>query len=361
MGATTQAIAGALWDSSAPPLTGVEPNALRKGTGTQAGNTGAAVYKKGGSACTDQFGSPVPWDASGAPCVPQSGAADCVPLFAENGAATGATGKGGAGTGFAVALNGSPNAKGGGYEQGTGTGTALANPPKDVVARVVDNDDIAEQATAAIAGCRSTQLFQYADSVGDSAGQQTTAVGGRGVFKKQWLTDYNCDSGDTGGLPGYPLAPLAADGTTALAGYCTDGVSTTQALCEALAAGYCTVAGTCGAPATAAVSGECGTCDVADRFTQAECVKDADGTGGADGTWTPPPPPDAWAAATAGTAFGAACGGGGTAGVWKQRTWVPLPAGDATTAWRPVLAAQGNSAAATAVDSAAAPKTLTVA
>ena len=154
-----------------------------------------------------------------------------------------------------------------------------------------------------------------------------------------------------------PLAPLAADGTTALAGYCTDGVQTTQADCESLANGYCTVAGTCGAPATAAVSGECGTCDVADRFTQAECEKDADGTSGADGTWTA----DTWTAATAGTAFGDPCGGGGTAGVWKQRTWVPLPAGDATTAWRPVLAAEALSAAATAVDSAAAPKTLTVA
>jgi hypothetical protein len=42
MGATTLAIAGALWDNSSPPLTGVEPAATRVGTGTQAGNTGAA-------------------------------------------------------------------------------------------------------------------------------------------------------------------------------------------------------------------------------------------------------------------------------------------------------------------------------
>eukprot|EP01045_Picozoa_sp_COSAG04_P014888 COSAG04_NODE_1141_length_8089_cov_510.847935_2_plen_412_part_00 len=213
-----------------------------------------------------------------------------------------------------------------------------------------------KQTTAAIAGCRSTQLFQYANSVADSDGQQTTAVGGRGVFKKQWLTDYNCDSGDTGGLPGYPLAPLAADGTTALAGYCTDGVQTTQANCELLANGYCTVAGSCDAPATATVSGECGTCSVSDRFTDGECVKDADNSGAADGTWTAA----TWTAASAGGSFGDPCGGGGSAGVWKQRTWVPLPAGDATTAWRPVLAAEAASAAATAVDSATAPKTLTV-
>jgi hypothetical protein len=177
------------------------------------------------------------------------------------------------------------------------------------------------------------------------------------VFKKQWLTDYNCDSGDTGGLPGYPLAPLAADGTTALAGYCTDGVQTTQANCELLANGYCTVAGSCNAPATATVSGECGTCSVSDRFTDGECVKDADGASGADGTWTAA----TWTAATRGSAsFGDPCSGGGTSGEWKQRTWVPLPAGDATTAWRPVLAAEGNSVAATVVDSATAPKTLTV-
>jgi len=180
-------------------------------------------------------------------------------------------------------------------------------------------------------------------------------VGGRGVFKKQWLTDYNCDSGDTGGLPGYPLAPLAADGTTALAGYCTDGVQTTQADCESLAFGYCTVAGSCNAPATATVLGECGTCSVSDRFTEDECVKDADNSGGADGTWTAA----TWTAATRGSAsFGDPCSGGGTGGEWKQRTWVPLPAGDATTAWRPVLIAQALSAAATAVDSAT--KTLTV-
>ena len=29
--------------------------------------------------------------------------------------------------------------------------------------------------------------------------------GGSGVHKSTWLTDYNCKSGDAGGLPGYVL------------------------------------------------------------------------------------------------------------------------------------------------------------
>merc|ERR1711988_1497828 len=183
---------------------------------------------------------------------------------------------------------------GGGYEEGTGTGTALNNPPKDVIALVSDNDDISEQTTAAIAGCRATTLFQYADSTGSAGGQQTTAVGGSGVFKKEWLTDYNCDSGDAGGLPGYPLSPTRGDGV-AIVGYCTDGVQVTESAC--IAEFFCTVPGRCvgvtNSPTTATVQGECGTCATAanqptatDRFTQAECVKDSDGDGSADGTWT---------------------------------------------------------------------------
>merc|ERR1711988_307009 len=66
---------------------------------------------------------------------------------------------------------------GGGYEEATATGTALNNPPKDVRAQVTDNDDIAEQTSAAIAGCRATTLFQYADSQGTAGGQQTTEEG----------------------------------------------------------------------------------------------------------------------------------------------------------------------------------------
>ena len=48
--------------------------------------------------------------------------------------------------------------------------------------------------------------------------------GGSGVHKSSWLTDYNCLSGDAGGLPGYPVN---------VAGECsTGGVSyKTQAAC----------------------------------------------------------------------------------------------------------------------------------
>ena len=221
-------------------------------------------------------------------------------------------------------------------------GTALNNPPKDVVARVTDNDDIAEQATAAVAGCRATSLFQYADSVGTAGGQQTDAVGGRGVFKKEWLTDYNCDSGDAGGLPGYPLSPTRGDGT-AITGYCTDGVQATEALCTAVY--FCTVAGKCSgtsAPTTATVEGECGTCattsgqpTATNRFTQAECIKDSDGDNTADGVWTTGNTPG-WSATDASEANCASVLGG----VWKARTWIAAPTGDATTGWLPVKAAQ---------------------
>jgi len=134
---------------------------------------------------------------------------------------------------------GTASTYGGGYEQRTVTGSAMNNPPVDVVARVIDNDDITEQATSAIEGCRATQLFQYADSAGASGGQQASAVAGRGVFKKEWLTDYNCDSGDAGGLPGYPLSPTRSDGT-AIDGYCTDGVQASESTC--VAQYFCTVA-----------------------------------------------------------------------------------------------------------------------
>merc|ERR1712146_628216 len=105
----------------------------------------------------------------------------------------------------------------------------------------------------------------------------------------EWLTDYNCDHGDAGGLPGYPLSPTRSDGT-AIDGYCTDGVQTSESAC--IAQYFCTVAGSCDAPATAAAVGECGVCSTTsgqptatDRFTQTECVKDSDGDGTSDGTW----------------------------------------------------------------------------
>merc|ERR1711871_834644 len=257
--------------------------AARTGTGSAGGNTGAAVYVEPGSAtafCTDFFGNTAPYQYSkrGLPCVPASDKSTtgaetvdiaCVPRFAENSGTRGVAGfptSVAAGEAGAIVLASPASSalesrtgvtgSGGGYEEGTATGTALNNPPKDVIAQVTDNDDISEQTTAAIAGCRATSLFQYADSTGTANGQQTTAVPGRGVFKKEWLTDYNCDSGDAGGLPGYPLSPTRGDGT-AIAGYCTDGVQVTKSAC--IAEYFCTVPGRCigdaNAPTTATVQG----------------------------------------------------------------------------------------------------------
>lgn len=152
------------------------------------------------------------------------------------------------------------------------------------------------------------------------------------MFKKEWLTDYNCDSGDAGGLPGYPLSPTRGDGTP-IAGYCTDGTQLTEATC--IAQYFCTVAGSCNAPASAATEEECGVCATAagqptatNRFTQTECVKDSDGDDDADGEWSA----GTWTPAT-----DANCASLG--GVWKARTWIDAPAGDATTGWQAVKAA----------------------
>jgi hypothetical protein len=270
-----------------------------------------------------------------------------VPRFAEASTAEGVNGFPGSGNAIILATTGSGDRRttdtGGGYEQRTATGTALNNPPVDVVARVTDNDDIAEQATSAVEGCRATQLFQYADSTGSAGGQQTSAVAGSGVFKKEWLTDYNCDSGDAGGLPGYPLSPTRSDGT-AIDGYCTDGVQTSESAC--IAEYFCTVAGSCSgsAPASARTEEECGVCSTTsgeptatDRFTETECVKDSDGDDTADGTWTAA----TWSTSDATEANCASVLGG----VWKARTWVPAPKGDATTAWLPVKAAAAATAA----------------
>jgi hypothetical protein len=279
----------------------------------------------------------------------------CVPRFAENGGTKGVAGfpsvtTAGQEAAIILAAAGSGDRSGatgtgGGYEEANAMGTALNNPPKDVVARVTDNDDISEQGTAAIAGCRSTSLFQYADASGIAGGQQTTAVGGRGVFKKEWLTDYNCDSGDAGGLPGYPLAPTRGDGT-AITGYCTDGIMETQATCIATSNYFCTVAGSCDSPSSATVEGECGVCATAtnqptatDRFTQTECIKDSDGDGTADGAWTPA----TWSTSDATQANCASV----LNGVWKARTWIAAPTGDATTGWQKVQGAQGAVAATT--------------
>ena len=359
MDITTQTQASALWDGTAQALgRAVRPD-LRLGQGKVSGNTGAAEYAEPGTLlpCVDLWGQKAPFQymKGGMPCVPMadgaaSGTLDvtCVPRFAEASTAHGVAGFPATGCAIILAASGSGDRSGttgtgGGYEEGTATGTALNNPPVDVIAQVTDNDDITEQATAAVAGCRATALFQYADSAGESAGQQATAVGGRGVFKKQWLTDYNCDSGDAGGLPGYPVAPTRSDGV-ALAGYCTDGVAQTQSACEAVM--YCTVAGACSAPTTATAQGECGTCattagepTATNRFTQAECIKDSDGDSTPDGVWSAA----TWTAATSSSCAPT------LGGAWTARTWVAAPAGDATTGWQAVKAASaGSPVAATA-------------
>jgi len=333
------------------------------GNGVRGTPGNAAVYLEPGTttACVDAFGVTAPYQYAkrGLPCVPAA-ATDlaCVPRFAENAGTRGV-----AGFATSVAANeagaillatagsgdrSGTTGTGGGYEEGTGSGTALNNPPKDVIAQVSDNDDISEQSSAAIAGCRATTLFQYADSTGSAGGQQTTAVGGRGVFKKEWLTDYNCDSGDAGGLPGYPLSPTRGDGT-AIPGYCTDGVQVTESAC--IAEYFCTVPGKCegatNSPTTATVAEECGTCATAanqptatDRFTETECIKDSDGDSTADGTWTAgltSGSATAWITTDATEANCASVLGG----VWKARTWTAAPTGDATTGWQAVKAASG--------------------
>jgi len=353
MDVTDQAEETALWGSGAEAALPQNRDDMRLGQGKLSDNTGAAVYLEPGSnsaACTDKYGiaSPYQWSKQGLPCIPAaddgSGTLDraCVPRFAESATNQGVTGF--PGTGNAIIL-GTASTYGGGYEQRTVTGSAMNNPPVDVVARVIDNDDITEQATSAIEGCRATQLFQYADSAGASGGQQASAVAGRGVFKKEWLTDYNCDSGDAGGLPGYPLSPTRSDGT-AIDGYCTDGVQASESTC--VAQYFCTVAGSCSgtAPASAATEEECGVCSTTsgqptatDRFTQTECVKDSDGDSTADGSWSAA----SWSTSDATEANCASVLGG----QWKARTWVPAPLGDATTGWLPVKAA-GSAVVATA-------------
>ena len=69
--------------------------------------------------------------------------------------------------------------------------------PIDVTVTVTDNDDIATQgaitcsssdeAAGTCTQCRQTSLFS-------STG------------KTEWLVDHNCEGGDAGGLPGYPVS-----------------------------------------------------------------------------------------------------------------------------------------------------------
>eukprot|EP01050_Picozoa_sp_SAG11_P000472 SAG11_NODE_14_length_26344_cov_14.209411_10_plen_2210_part_00 len=230
-----------------------------------------------GNACietvTADAGQARPYTAAGMPCLPKAlldgtAESDCVSPYAKVGQVTG-TSRG-----------------------ESGYGTALEKPPMDVLVEITDND--AQTAQSALTGaCRQTRLFQFADAGGDvDDGVDGTrdAVLGTGVLRTKWLTDYNCDNGDAGGLPGYPSIayPVLAssDYGAAGTGYCTDKSSTTSAACTG---GFCSVQGTCASgghiyAAEATVSTECGTCDQADRYTQAECEKNL---GGNTGTWTP--------------------------------------------------------------------------
>jgi hypothetical protein len=224
-------------DITGTGATGTKCNARREAgvyktySGAQIKSDGALSTYLSAAACTDiDTGRPTPFldeaattqatSNGGDLCLPMATATvPCQPTFRED------TDVATAGTQGAVP---------------TGAGTALYQPPKDVIVRVTDNDVIAEQAVSSVDGCRSTQLFQFAQSTSDSVGQQTAAVAGDGVFKKQWLTDYNCKSGDAGGLPGYPVevaAGVNGEPANSFDGYCTDTNTdtpkTTKAACEA--------------------------------------------------------------------------------------------------------------------------------
>jgi hypothetical protein len=73
----------------------------------------------------------------------------------------------------------------------------MSFPPNNVIVTVTDNDAVQDDSAASAAlsagNCRQTSLLQYTDSAFK-------------ISRKEWLTDWNCDSGDAGGLPGYPVA-----------------------------------------------------------------------------------------------------------------------------------------------------------
>jgi hypothetical protein len=70
----------------------------------------------------------------------------------------------------------------------------MKHQPADVSVIVQDNDIIASQGD--IAPCRQTSLFSSTALLRDSSGTN---------FGNEWLIDYNCQNGDAGGLPGYPV------------------------------------------------------------------------------------------------------------------------------------------------------------
>jgi hypothetical protein len=131
--------------------------------------------------------------------------------------------------------------------------------PIDVTVTVTDNDDIATQgaitcspsdeAAGTCTQCRQTSLFS-------STG------------KTEWLVDHNCEGGDAGGLPGYPVSQSGSlIGDALVSGddqcasgtgpYCTTaGTATTGGSCDesgaastTCAEGLACVAGVCGSQA----------------------------------------------------------------------------------------------------------------
>eukprot|EP01047_Picozoa_sp_COSAG01_P106897 COSAG01_NODE_35961_length_524_cov_1.075294_1_plen_139_part_10 len=72
----------------------------------------------------------------------------------------------------------------------------MKNEPADVRVIVHDNDALSGQ--PAITPCRQTSLFSTS-ALESTSGSMPVAGG------NQWLVDQNCQNGDAGGLPGYPV------------------------------------------------------------------------------------------------------------------------------------------------------------
>ena len=69
----------------------------------------------------------------------------------------------------------------------------MAFPPLSVEVDVVDNDILAIEED--VWPCKQTSLFRFPVEGFDPASPK---------YQNEWLVDYNCKSGDAGGLPGYP-------------------------------------------------------------------------------------------------------------------------------------------------------------
>merc|ERR1711871_1264795 len=131
------------------------------------------------------------WKDDGTPCRPLYSTGNlCVPKYATKNTCTGtqSTDSDGDGSNDCPVSDGCIfTAKGG-----------MRFPPNDVVVTVTDNDSVDDdtvdsRAASSDGNCRQTSLLQYTDSAFK-------------INRKEWLTDWNCDSADAGGLPGYPVA-----------------------------------------------------------------------------------------------------------------------------------------------------------